>query len=122
MAVGPEDSEALRTLHEAGISIAIDNFGTGFASLTYLQQLPVQEVKIDRSVIAGLPDNRQDDAVVTSVLALAHSLDLIVIAEGVETLDQSVFLRTLGCDLGQGDYFGRPQPGDEIAVGSMNVS
>jgi diguanylate cyclase (GGDEF)-like protein len=122
MAVGAEDSETLRTLHEAGISIAIDNFGTGFASLTYLQQLPVQEVKIDRSVIAGLPDNRQDDAVVTSVLALAHSLDLIVIAEGVETLDQSVFLRTLGCDLGQGDYFGRPQPGDEIAVGSMNVS
>jgi diguanylate cyclase (GGDEF)-like protein len=114
MAVGAEDSEALRRLREAGISIAIDNFGTGFASLTYLQQLPVQEVKIDRSVIAGLPDNRQDDAVVTSVLALAHSLDLTVIAEGVETLDQSVFLRTLGCDLGQGDYFGSPQPGDEI--------
>jgi EAL domain-containing protein (putative c-di-GMP-specific phosphodiesterase class I) len=114
MAVGAEDSRVLRQLRQADIRLAIDDFGTGFASLTYLQKLPVQEVKIDRSVIRELPDNRQADAIVTSVLTLAHSLDLTVVATGIETLDQSVFLRTLGCDLGQGNYLGRPRPADEV--------
>lgn len=116
MAFRAEENNVMRQLRDADIRLAIDNFGTGLASLTYLQQLPVQEVKIDRSVIRGLPDNRQDDAVVTSVLSLAHSLDLTVVAEGIETLDQSAFLRTLGCDLGQGYFFGRPVPAEEINV------
>jgi len=104
----------LERLEAAGVRLAIDDFGTGWASLTYLQRLPVHQVKIDRSFVRGLPDSREDDVIATSVIGLAHNLDLSVVAEGIETGAQSSFLRSVGCDLGQGYLFGSPRPGDEV--------
>jgi diguanylate cyclase (GGDEF)-like protein len=106
--------EQLERLHAAGVRLAIDDFGTGYASLTYLQRLPVQQVKIDRSFVRGLPNSREDDVIATSVIGLAHNLDLTVVAEGIETGAQSAFLRSVGCDLGQGFLFGPPRPGDQM--------
>jgi diguanylate cyclase (GGDEF)-like protein len=104
----------LEQLDAAGVRLAIDDFGTGYASLTYLQRLPVHQVKIDRSFVRGLPDSREDDVIATSVIGLAHNLDLTVVAEGIETGAQSAFLRSVGCDVGQGYLFGSPRPGEEV--------
>jgi diguanylate cyclase (GGDEF)-like protein len=111
----------LNRLHAAGVRLAIDDFGTGFASLTYLQRLPVQQVKIDRSFVQHLPASHEDDVIVTSVLNLAHNLDLTVVAEGIETEAQLRFLRTLGCDMGQGYLLGRPSPADELLPGAVHA-
>jgi diguanylate cyclase len=104
----------LERLHAAGVRLSIDDFGTGYASLTYLQRLPVHQVKIDRSFVRGLPESREDDVIATSVIGLAHNLDLTVVAEGIETAAQSAFLRSAGCDLGQGFLFAKPRPGDQL--------
>lgn len=100
----------LHALREMGISIAIDDFGTGFSSLSYLRHLPVDKVKIDRSFVTNISENNKDAAVVQGIIALAHHLDLIVVAEGVETLQQKQQLQLLGCDVFQGYFFARPMP------------
>ena len=95
-----------------GVSIAIDDFGTGFSSLSYLAKLPVHTLKIDRSFIVDMTAGVQGVALVSTIIRLAHSLNLKVVAEGVETEEQSGILRGLKCDEMQGFLFSRPVPAD----------
>jgi EAL domain-containing protein (putative c-di-GMP-specific phosphodiesterase class I) len=95
-----------------GVTIAIDDFGTGFSSLSYLSKLPLDTLKIDRSFVHDMTGGRQGSVLVSSIISLAHSLKLNVVAEGVETEEQSTLLRALGCDELQGYLFGRPAPSE----------
>jgi len=101
-------------LRNLGIDLSIDDFGTGYSSLSYLQSFPVNELKIDRSFVDGLGDNEGSKAIVTATIALAHSLGLSVIAEGVETREQLAVLRDLECDAIQGYLVSRPVPAEEV--------
>ncbi len=101
-------ARTLEKLRKLGIRLAIDDFGTGYSSLRYLKQLPVGFLKIDQSFISGLGENQQDDVIVAAVIRMAMALGLLVIAEGVETEDQSRLLSELGCHFAQGYLFGRP--------------
>jgi len=105
---------ALHRLNEVGVEISIDDFGTGYSSLAYLTTLPISEVKIDRSFVRDLGITPQSSAVVTAIIALARSLGLRVIAEGVETLRQMEELHRLGCSLMQGFLFSRPLLPDDL--------
>ena len=104
----------LTDLHQIGVRLVLDDFGTGYSSLSYLQRLPIDELKIDRSFVMGLASG-EDDALVRSIIDLAHNLRLTVIAEGVE--DQAVLdrLLALGCDKAQGYFIRRPAPAVDIA-------
>ncbi len=104
----------LTGLCELGVQIAVDDFGTGQTALAYLKALPIHSLKIDRSFVDGLGESEEDDAIVAAVVSLGHALGLSVTAEGVETPRQLSELRSLGCDLGQGYYFARPQPGEVV--------
>ncbi len=105
----------LRRLKALGVRIAMDDFGTGYSSLSYLQSFPFDKIKIDQTFIANLERNAQSAAIVRAVLGLGRSLDLIVVAEGVETQAQLAILRSEGCDEMQGYLIGRPQPIAEYA-------
>jgi diguanylate cyclase (GGDEF)-like protein len=110
----PERStRCLAELHDMGVRISIDDFGTGYSSLSYLRRLPVDELKIDKSFVIGLA-NGEDDALVRSIIDLAHNLRLRVIAEGVETEQVRDHLRKLGCDAAQGYFICRPAPLPEV--------
>jgi len=111
-----ENMAMLRALKTMGTRIAIDDFGTGYSSLSYLQQFPVDVLKIDRAFVIDLPTSVSSAAIVDAIVTLAHGLGLEVVAEGVETPEQLEFLRTHGCDEGQGYYFGRPLPLAEFRV------
>ncbi|SEJ36229.1 PAS domain S-box-containing protein/diguanylate cyclase (GGDEF) domain-containing protein [Azotobacter beijerinckii] len=102
-------------LHELGVRLAIDDFGTGHSSLQRLKSLPVNKLKIDRGFVAGLPSDGKDAAIARSVIVLAHSLGLTVLAEGIERPEQAEFLTRNHCHLGQGYLFGKPQPASELA-------
>jgi len=106
--------EVFRELRRMGCGVAIDDFGTGYSSLSYLSRLPADVLKIDRSFIAELAENRDTLALVSTIISLAHSLRLRVVAEGVETEAQRDLLRTLGCDVLQGYLLGRPLPVEEF--------
>lgn len=111
----PENATGtLKKLAGVGVSISIDDFGTGYSSLAYLKRFPVHSLKIDRSFIKNIFSDRGDAAIVRAVIALAHGLDIKVVAEGVEEESQVAFLRNLGCDLAQGYYHSHPMPADEI--------
>ena len=105
----------LTQLRQMGVRVAIDDFGVGYASLSYLKRFPASTVKIDREFVSGLPDNRGDAAIVSAVALLAHSLGMVVVAEGVETERQADFLRQAGCDQAQGYLLGRPVPPEQAA-------
>jgi diguanylate cyclase (GGDEF)-like protein len=107
-------SRKLRELRAAGLRIALDDFGTGYSSLGLLSKLPVDLVKVDRSFIAGLPEDRASVTLVSSVIGLASAFGLKVVAEGVETEGQLEMLRRLGCDHSQGYLHSRPVPADEL--------
>lgn len=105
----------LNRLRAAGVHLAVDDFGTGYSSLSYLKRFPIDMLKIDREFIEGLPGNPDNVALVEAIIAMAHSLDLRVVAEGVETIEQEAFLRRLGCDMMQGFYYARPMPADAFS-------
>ena len=104
----------LRRLAEQGALVSIDDFGTGWASLTYLRQFPVHALKIDRVFVAGLGAGGNDEAIVGSIISLGAELGLSVVAEGIETAAQLAHLRNLGCRVGQGYHFARPAPAGEL--------
>lgn len=106
--------QTLAEIRQLGIGLALDDFGTGYSALGYLRRFPVTALKIDRSFIHELETNRQDAQLVESIIAMARSLNLKVVAEGVETLTQANLLETMGCDLLQGFYLGRPVGGEDI--------
>ncbi len=105
---------SLHRLNEIGVEISIDDFGTGYSSLAYLTTLPISELKIDRSFVRDLGLTPQSSAVVSAIIALARSLGLRVIAEGVENLRQMEVLHRLGCGVMQGFLFSRPQPAEDV--------
>ncbi len=107
--------EKLRALRALGIGIAIDDFGVGYSSLSYLARLPVDALKIDRSFVVSITDDSAQATVVRSIVSLAQSLRVKVIAEGVETEEQARMLALLGCDQLQGYLFNRPLPASEVA-------
>jgi EAL domain-containing protein (putative c-di-GMP-specific phosphodiesterase class I) len=98
-----------------GISFAIDDFGTGYSSLQYLKQLPLDSLKIDRAFIKDLPGNESDAAIATATIAMAHSLGLKVVAEGVETVEQLNFLKKYDCEFIQGYLFSKPVDQDAFS-------
>ncbi len=106
---------ALLRLKSLGVQIAMDDFGTGYSSLSYLQAFPFDRIKIDRSFVTDLGKNNRSDSIVRTVISLGQSLDIPLLAEGVETEEQFAKLRELGCQSVQGYLFGRPQPFVEIA-------
>jgi len=119
----------LAALRDIGVQFHLDDFGTGFSSLGYLHRMPIEALKIDRSFIAGMGADRTGKSIVQAIVALAHSLDMRVIAEGVENESQLEYLKEIGCDLAQGYYFARPLPASEIvdlarksAVGTANAA
>lgn len=103
----------LNRLRKLGVQIAIDDFGTGYSSLSYLRRMPIDHLKIDRSFVRGLENTKENDQIVRSIITLARSLGLTVIAEGVENRDQLDRLRTLDCDKAQGFMFSRPVDKDQ---------
>jgi diguanylate cyclase (GGDEF)-like protein/PAS domain S-box-containing protein len=105
----------LKKLKQLGVSIAIDDFGTGYSSLSYLRRFPVDKIKIDRSFVAEVPSDRDQGAIVAAIVALAHALQIRVVAEGVETEAQRAFLKSIGCDFIQGYLVGRPADADSAA-------
>lgn len=95
----------LKRLKAIGVSISIDDFGTGYSSLSYLKRFPVDTIKIDQSFVKDVAVDPDTTSLVTAIIAMAHSLNLTTIAEGVETEEQWKILRLLKCDMGQGFYF-----------------
>lgn len=115
-----EAMQILDGLKVLGLSIAVDDFGTGYSSLNYLKQFPIDVLKIDRTFVDGLPEGEQDAQIARAIIAMAHSLNLAVIAEGVETHEQLEFLREHGCDEVQGYLFGRPMPAGQFEAQFSN--
>jgi diguanylate cyclase (GGDEF)-like protein len=117
MATDPQRAlETIGRLHALGIGFSVDDFGIGFSSLSYLKQLPLEALKIDRSFVAGMLANVRDASIVRSTINLAHDLGLRVVAEGVETADALAMIRRLGCDEAQGHLIARPEGGAGIAT------
>ncbi len=106
--------DTLNKLHDAGIRFSIDDFGTGYSSLSYLKRFPISSLKIDQSFVRNLSSDREDEAIVSAIVALGHSLGLNIIAEGVETIAQLAQLRQMGCNEIQGYLFSRPVMATEM--------
>jgi EAL domain-containing protein (putative c-di-GMP-specific phosphodiesterase class I) len=114
MADAEHTLQVLNRLFALGVRIAIDDYGTGYASLSYLKHLPADELKIDRSFVQHMTTDVADQAIVRSTVNLAHSLGMYVVAEGVEDQATWNLLATLGCDIAQGYYLSRPIPSQDL--------
>jgi diguanylate cyclase (GGDEF)-like protein/PAS domain S-box-containing protein len=114
MADGDTGFRALRELSDAGLRVAIDDFGTGYSSLDQLRRMPVDVVKVDRSFVRGMSADPTDRELVAAVIGVGRALNLVVVAEGVETEEQAAALRELGCGLGQGYLYACPLPPEEL--------
>jgi EAL domain-containing protein (putative c-di-GMP-specific phosphodiesterase class I) len=115
VALHREDAmESLQKLKDLGVRIAFDDFGTGYAALSYLTSFPLSRIKIDRSFVGRIMDDAKDAAIVRSLIVMAHNLGLGVIAEGVETRAQAAFLTEEGCDEVQGFLYAKPLPAAEF--------
>jgi len=115
MMKNPEDVIAkLNAMNALGIGISIDDFGTGYSSLSLLKRLPINRLKIDRSFVEDIPEDEEDVAIVKAIIALAKSLNLDLIAEGVETAEQRDFLMDHGCKNIQGHFYAQPVSSDEM--------
>jgi len=106
--------ELLHSMHGRGLKLAIDDFGTGYSSLARLKHMPVDILKIDRSFVRDVDKEHDAASMVSAMIALAHNLDMVPLAEGIETAGEWRFLADRGCTLGQGFYFSRPVPASEI--------
>ena len=114
--------EALHRLKQLGVQLSIDNFGTGNSSLSYLKRLPLDTLKIDPSFVHGLPDATNDAAIVNAIIALGHSMNFTIIADGVETLEQQAFLAQAGCELIQGEIVSPPLLPDKFAATFLHIA
>lgn len=112
--------EALVEINNLGIKLAMDDFGTGYSSISYLRQYPFDELKIDRSFIQGIADNKADSDLVKATIAMSHSLGLTVVAEGVETKEQLKMLEALECNFVQGYYYSKPLPAQQLLEFSVH--
>ena len=106
----------LEQLRGIGVYLSIDDFGTGYSSMNYLKRFDVRTLKIDRSFISGLPQDSENSAITRAIIAMAHGLKMMVVAEGVETGEQLMLLQEFGCDLVQGFYLGRPAPAEAVTA------
>lgn len=106
--------EMLQRMKDLGVRLSIDDFGTGYSSLSYLKKLPVHKLKIDQSFVSGLPENKDDQAIIKTIISLAKTMNFDLIAEGVETPEQQEFLIKEGCENIQGYLHARPMPADEM--------
>jgi diguanylate cyclase (GGDEF)-like protein len=122
MADAASARHTLDQVRALGVHLALDDFGTGYSSLSYLRQFPVEMLKIDRSFISGLGDERADDAIIAMIVALSRTLGLTVVAEGVETEAQLARLSELGCDIAQGYFFDRPKPAERAWFGASDLA
>ena len=111
-----ETIATLVALKKLGVKISIDDFGTGYSSLSYLKRLPIDTLKIDQSFVRGMPADTDDAAIAMLITSMAHTLNLSVVAEGVETEEQRSVLRGQGCDVMQGFFFSRPLPSEQITA------
>src|SRR5450830_225109 len=102
--------KSCKKLQNLGVGISIDDFGTGYSSLLYLKRLPANELKIDRGFVRDLSSDNDDAAIISAIVALGRTLNLSIVAEGVETQEQKEFLTAIGCDVLQGYLIGRPMP------------
>jgi EAL domain-containing protein (putative c-di-GMP-specific phosphodiesterase class I) len=116
MADGCATVQRLESLRAEGVQVAIDDFGTGFSNLSHLSQLPLDVLKIDRSLIEGIGVNAKSEAIVRAILGMARALGHRVVAEGIETWPQLRFLQQLGCDALQGYLLGRPMPAAQLGI------
>ena len=106
----------MREVKELGVSLALDDFGKGYSSLSYLHRFPIDRIKVDRAFVGGLPDSRASLAIVSAVVSFARALDIEVVAEGVETQAHVDALRDLGCEYAQGFFFHRPLEPERITA------
>ncbi|HET7176768.1 MAG TPA: EAL domain-containing protein [Gammaproteobacteria bacterium] len=112
MTDNPGVLQRMDDLADLGVSFSLDDFGTGYSSLSYLSRFPIRTIKVDKSFVAGIPQDARQAAIVNAVIAMSHQLGIKVVAEGVEAARQGEFLREAGCDLAQGFYYSHPLPAD----------
>jgi EAL domain-containing protein (putative c-di-GMP-specific phosphodiesterase class I) len=112
----PAAVDVLRRIRSLGVGASLDDFGTGYSSLLYLRELPLTELKIDRTFVSGVGASSDDQAIVTSVVRLADAIGAHAVAEGVETMEQARYLRSIGCLAGQGYLWGRPVESDQLTA------
>jgi diguanylate cyclase (GGDEF)-like protein/PAS domain S-box-containing protein len=119
---GNSSRNQIASVKALGVTLALDDFGTGWSSLAYLRQFPFDIVKIDRSFVAGLGNDADDTEVVKAIIGLGQALGLRTVAEGVETDQQAIVLRQLGCDHCQGYLYGRPEPAERVPTGAVRAA